>query len=92
MFGFIVLAYPLSLLIGIVRGAVVDEWQSMFWSAGVSAAVGAIFLLIDFMPIDFRILLEVFPWTLAICAALGATGAVVGLGFKALLRALRWID
>jgi hypothetical protein len=88
----IILAYPLSLLIGVVRGAVDDEWQSIAWSAGVSAAVGALFLLLDGIPINFRLLLEVVPLTLASCAILGAVGAIIGLGFKALLRALRWID
>jgi hypothetical protein len=87
-----VVVYPLSVLFGFASGARHDEWTSILWSAGIGAALAILLSLALATELSFQFLLEFALPASAICAGLGAVGAVAAVGSKALLRALRWVD
>ena len=92
MFGFIILAYPLSVVIGIWAGASRGDWRSVPLSAGIGAALAALFSMEYVIDAPFgQLVREMMLPASAFCAGFGAVGAVVGLGFKALLKAFRQI-
>jgi hypothetical protein len=88
MLGFIVFSYPLSLIIGLVLGAIVRRpLLSILWSAAFGGALAALLSLEFVGMISFeRLLREMIIPAAAFCAVLGIIGAGVSLSVKAIVR------
>ena len=88
MLGFIILSYPLSLIVGFVLGALIPRpLGSILWSAAIGAALAAILSLEFLSMVGFQqLFLEMILPASSICAVLGIIGAGISIGVKAIVR------
>ena len=91
MLGFIILSYPLSLLFGLVIGAIIQRALAAFlWSAAVGAALAALLSLEYLSMTGFQqLFVEMILPASAICAVLGIIGAGIAVSVKILARKIR---